>query len=49
MSHIKENIVIEMNKEYLATRVSQKDDGGKLIKYVIKEESNEENNDQHCD
>ena len=36
MSHTEETLVIEMNMEELATRDSQKDKGGQILKYRIK-------------
>jgi len=47
LSHTKEESVRELNKAELATRVSQRDDGGQLLKVVKKKEGNAEV--QHCD
>ena len=47
LSHIKEEFVRELNKAKLATRVSQRDDGGQLLKVVKKKEGNAKV--RHCD
>ena len=40
LSHNKGKPIIELDKAELATRVSQRDDGGQLLKVIKKEEGN---------
>ena len=42
LSHNKGKPVIQVNKEEIATRFSQRDDGGQLLKVIKKEEGNAE-------
>ena len=49
LPHIEDKPVIVVNKAGLATKVSQRDDGGQLLKAIVKEERKEDDIDQHCD
>ena len=47
LSHIKEKVVIQMNREEWATGDGQNDDKRQLLRAGVKEEINVEDNDQH--